>query len=856
MKKRVLSLLLTMVMMVSLLPNAFAAKKPTFTDVNKDMWCYDYVEFVAKKGYFKGTTETTFAPNGTMTRQQFVTVLARMAGAKVDNSVTVFTDVPANTYSTGSIAWAVKHGIVNGYADGTFKPTNPVTRQQMAAFMSRFMDYYTKVYGAYFLKKPTASTFADYEQIANAEFKTAVDRCRAYGLIEGYADGFYRPANQATRAHVAAVITRLAKVMRMAGGGGSGSSDIALTYVSAPLGVEKTHTVYDEDGLFTALDYTDVHADPAEYAGMYFLNWTNEEETFSVMPGEQIWLDDDASIYANWADQNDLLYLAIGKTVNRLSNKGLLIAAPATVVNGARDINLVTGAVLDTDIVPSIIETAAYNAVQLIGSAEYAASAGAEFDPITKAEVKDIVLELLDVVDPAGTWKAGNGYAEKLELLVETVYTKVKAEAIDIWNLYKYNGALIFDEIALKDGAATLAVIKNDLKLYNADGSALSYKLGVARVAKAIAKDMVASLKKYSDYTTELCLTGDLTADFGMASHVEAMTAGFPTAYNVNVDLDLCPVGADQYLAYKYDNGRSYVKLMVTADLQAEYEKAVNAVAEAALTNPTAKAYLKDTMTEKIGAVDMSLLTDAMVQYGVVATEAAAKAKVEAALKGAVDEWLEENLDTRASGAADFYLPYDYFWVMEGDVDANGKILTGDTTRHLFNNEALISVVNALVDETIEKGLAVMKAEYKDQLMANGIPADMADSLLDAITVDMVKQAMGFDADTLAATLNTEIAKAAGAFSTYLNKVGAARTFAGLTDVELNELVKVLKSDLILSKLDGESEDLVLAVADKLAQYGDLDVDAFAGEGIAVDVPVTVKGQTYTISVNFVIEVQ
>ena len=143
MKKRVLSLVMTLVMMVSLLPNAFAAKQPTFTDVNKDMWCYDYVEFVAKKGYFKGTTETTFAPNNTMTRQQFVTVLGRMVGAKVDHSVTVFSDVPVNTYSTGYIAWAVKHGIVNGYADGTFKPTNPVTRQQMAAFMSRFMDYYT-----------------------------------------------------------------------------------------------------------------------------------------------------------------------------------------------------------------------------------------------------------------------------------------------------------------------------------------------------------------------------------------------------------------------------------------------------------------------------------------------------------------------------------------------------------------------------------------------------------------------------------------------------------------------------------------------------------------------------------------
>lgn len=93
-KKRILSLLMTLVLMTSLLPHAAAVSVRNFTDVSEDSWYYEYVDFVTDRGYFAGTSETTFSPDVTMTRAMFVTVLARLDNADIDNSVSAFVDVP------------------------------------------------------------------------------------------------------------------------------------------------------------------------------------------------------------------------------------------------------------------------------------------------------------------------------------------------------------------------------------------------------------------------------------------------------------------------------------------------------------------------------------------------------------------------------------------------------------------------------------------------------------------------------------------------------------------------------------------------------------------------------------------
>lgn len=149
MKKRIISLLLVVSMVLSLLPvSALAAgtKDTTadspFTDVKPGDWCYDAVLYAKANGFFSGTSETTFSPNGTMTRGMFVTVLGRMAGidpAKYGGD-TGFTDVPEGMYYAPYVKWAAQYGITGGTGDGRFSPDALITRQQMAALFVRYFE--------------------------------------------------------------------------------------------------------------------------------------------------------------------------------------------------------------------------------------------------------------------------------------------------------------------------------------------------------------------------------------------------------------------------------------------------------------------------------------------------------------------------------------------------------------------------------------------------------------------------------------------------------------------------------------------------------------------------------------------
>lgn len=814
MKKRVLSLLLTVVMMVSLLPNALAAKQPTFTDVAKDMWCFDYVEFVAEKGYFKGTTATTFNPNGTMTRQQFVTVLARMAGVKVDNSKTAFTDVPAGSYSAGSVAWAAKEGIVTGYADGTFHPTAPVTRQQMCAFMSRFMDYYAEAHGVYFLKKAKVSSFVDYNQVADYA-KTAVDRCRAYGLIQGYAeDNTFRPANSATRAHVAAVIYRLAMIIQQVAGGGPGGQTpppppppittpvtYTLTYKNenvvsgsaVTLPDSKTNTDGYADFVVKGISAVDSNVVDGKYNGKKFVEWVDAADASAVYAeGETIRLTADKTLKAKWVDLNDLLYWAIHDSAAEALGKAntmagkvdakvpyaalntLTVEVPETITNNTRTVSVAAEAELSTDIISRLVETATYYAVNLIGTpAEFVAGSAADqatqADAISQADVEQIVSELLDVIDPSMTWWEGATRTEKIKNLASKVYNTLKDKAKEgkdyaglLWNdNFKYNGAVLFTEADLVDNNGNVVVTaKADKKLYDAADNQLSYKKGVALIAKAVAKELYADLKTQTSYVYDLSLSGKLGLNFTMneAQNIDDITAGYPTTYYVAADLTLAQEpdeynGQDQYyLAYKFENGRPYVKLIVNALMQAEYEQSVNAIAQAAMTNGTLKAELSKRLIDMLVATicdadrsdpndTIGKLLDKLMDYDAeIAADLSTEAKAEAYVlksmgiaknakgewalvkNGAVDLWLDENLSTLERGqsgypsTAPYYLPFDFFWNVGGTVNPDGtlNIPTRAATYVLGNNEDLVDAVELLITEVINSVAAPVLKDYED----------------------------------------------------------------------------------------------------------------------------------------------
>ena len=266
MKKRIMSLLLAMVMTVSLLPGvAGAAKVENFSDVSKDAWYYSYVDFVADKGYFVGTSDTTFSPEMTMTRAMFVVVMAALEGVKVDNNVAPFTDVPANTWYSGAVAWAAENGVIAGIGDNKFAPDAEITREQMAVIMNAYINWHSKKHGEDQREKAKIDTFLDKASVSSWAVE-AVDNCRAWGLIVGAPDGNFYPQNNATRAEVATVVYNLAWMV-LGGGGGGGRPSKPDPKPEPPVDPEYTDYIYEavksivgtlESGAATLGFYADV----------------------------------------------------------------------------------------------------------------------------------------------------------------------------------------------------------------------------------------------------------------------------------------------------------------------------------------------------------------------------------------------------------------------------------------------------------------------------------------------------------------------------------------------------------------------------------------------------------------------
>lgn len=90
---------------------------------------------------FSGTTETTFAPNEDLTRAMLVTVLYRAEDKPEVEEKSKFTDVADDSYYSDAVAWAEVNGIVMGISESEFAPDRKITREQIAAIMYRYALY-------------------------------------------------------------------------------------------------------------------------------------------------------------------------------------------------------------------------------------------------------------------------------------------------------------------------------------------------------------------------------------------------------------------------------------------------------------------------------------------------------------------------------------------------------------------------------------------------------------------------------------------------------------------------------------------------------------------------------------------
>ncbi len=175
-----------------------------FSDVKESDWYYETVKYVSENGIFNGMTEDTFVPGSELTRAMLVTVLYRIEGSPRLESDSIFSDVDLDDWFGVPVIWAAENGIVNGVSDTEFAPNNAITREQIATIMFRYAKAkgYDTTQGGMAVRE-----YEDYETISSWA-REAMQWAVNSKLINGKTETTVNPLDNATRAEAATIIMR------------------------------------------------------------------------------------------------------------------------------------------------------------------------------------------------------------------------------------------------------------------------------------------------------------------------------------------------------------------------------------------------------------------------------------------------------------------------------------------------------------------------------------------------------------------------------------------------------------------------------------------------------------------------
>ena len=178
--------------------------EPAFRDCRKH-WAREYVDAAAAAGWVSGVGNGLFAPDDALTRGMFVTVLGQLA--QIDEDAypgTSFNDVEIGRWYAPFVEWAAQHDVVSGTGNGRFEPNAPITREQMASIVAR----YVQSTGATLPTITDPVVFKDMDAVSGWALE-GVELMRTTGIISGDEKGYFNPLGQATRAQAATVFTQL-----------------------------------------------------------------------------------------------------------------------------------------------------------------------------------------------------------------------------------------------------------------------------------------------------------------------------------------------------------------------------------------------------------------------------------------------------------------------------------------------------------------------------------------------------------------------------------------------------------------------------------------------------------------------
>lgn len=181
----------------------FNAELP-YTDISGH-WALEAIKYVHKSSIMNGVGDNRFAPDDMLSRAMLVTMLYRLENEPEVTTTSKFSDINNNEWYTNAVIWASENGIVNGISETEFAPDDDITREQFAAMLFRYAQY--KKYDVNIGESTNILSYSDANDISKYAIPVIQWACGS-GIIQGRTESTIAPAGTATRAEAATMLMR------------------------------------------------------------------------------------------------------------------------------------------------------------------------------------------------------------------------------------------------------------------------------------------------------------------------------------------------------------------------------------------------------------------------------------------------------------------------------------------------------------------------------------------------------------------------------------------------------------------------------------------------------------------------
>ena len=200
-------------------PNTFTYSQPNtistfdrvqkyrFTDVPSNFWAYESITKMTKEGLMSGYRNGTFKPNDPLSREEAASLFSNMIGDTPSIMLaSSFSDITSDRWSSLAIESVARANIISGYGDNTYRPEQYMSRQEFAVVADKFLHYQ-----GYRTEDPTALDtihFSDQKFIAPWA-QSSVRELALWGFINYSTKGLFNPEKYITRGEAAEITYRL-----------------------------------------------------------------------------------------------------------------------------------------------------------------------------------------------------------------------------------------------------------------------------------------------------------------------------------------------------------------------------------------------------------------------------------------------------------------------------------------------------------------------------------------------------------------------------------------------------------------------------------------------------------------------